>query len=44
MKLLREIHDSDIEKKDIPGIRYAVRHAARAVVFDEEGNVAVLFL
>lgn len=46
MELLREISESDIgapleEKKDI---RYKLRKAARALVFNREGEIAILFV
>ncbi|MFA6897125.1 MAG: NUDIX domain-containing protein [Patescibacteria group bacterium] len=46
MELLREISESDIgaplgEKKDI---RYKLRKAARALVFNREGKIAILFV
>lgn len=45
MKLLAEIHEADLELK--PGEkpeRYTVRRAARAVVIDDQGNVALSFV
>jgi len=46
MELLRELSESDIglvqgEKKDI---RYEFRKASRALVFDSEGKIAILFV
>jgi 8-oxo-dGTP pyrophosphatase MutT (NUDIX family) len=42
MKLLKEIYQKDIGEKNGVDIKYVIRKAGRAVVFDDEGNVAVL--
>jgi len=42
MKLLKEIYQSDIGGKNEPGLKYELRKAARAVVFDNENNIALL--
>lgn len=42
MKLLREIKDSDLGFKGKKNIQYTIRKAARAVVFDKQGKVAIL--
>lgn len=46
MKLLKEIRDKDIDPGNAWGLRdgYVTRHAARAVVFDDEGRIALLYV
>lgn len=42
MKLLREISDKDFKLKSNRDFEFVVRKAARAVVFDKQGKVAIL--
>jgi len=42
MELLSEINDKDVGAKSKEGIKYRLRRAARAVIFDNDSKVAIL--
>ncbi len=44
MELLKEIYNKDIGVKNQKSVTYTVRKAARAILFDKENKVAMLFV
>lgn len=44
MELLKEFHDKDVGVEEQKGVKYISRKATRAVVFNEEGKIALLFV
>src|SRR3989344_7927434 len=44
MKLIKELKDLEVTGKDIPKLKedYRIRIAARAIIIDNQGNIAIL--